>query len=60
MLCLVTARKPHICESCERKILAGDKYWNNYNPYIDPEAEPQMWYEHTNCELFRDKAHDPN
>ena len=51
---LQKARKNHICDLCQRKILKGEKYWNNYH-----EEFLMSGKEHTNCELFNDNEHDP-
>lgn len=49
---LQKARKDHICDQCKRKILIGEKYWNSFDDHMATK-------EHTNCELFKDKLHDP-
>ena len=51
---LQKARKNHICDDCERKILKGEKYWRD----IDEDSKVTLSKTHTNCELFRDKEHD--
>ena len=52
---LQKARTDKVCDQCLGKILKGERYWNNYSE----EYKLTLSREHTNCELFRDAAHEP-
>lgn len=46
---VVTAKRPHYCDLCERRIPAGSRYWRSDEPEVGSRKE------HTNCAQFENE-----